>query len=323
MKKVLLTGAFGNIGPKVIDELLTQNYQVICFDLDNKNNRKVSRSYANKVEAFWGDITNAEQVAQAVAPCDAVIHNAALLPHLVTQNPGLAEKVNVGGTENIINAIKASDKKPQLVFPSSISVHGYHMPEDETPKRIDSPFKAEDDYASHKIACEKLLDDCDINWTVVRIGACLDSNSKIGGDDIRLALEGMFNAHPQCRIEYVHTKDVAKAQVNAIGNEKAYGKKFFLGGGDRCRATWHDFNSIGFEAMGLSKPPVNYFNHQSGYYTDWMDTAEAQEVLQFQQHTLEDYKKEFEKKFKLLRIFGYPVRPLLKNYLYGMSPYKG
>lgn len=321
MTRVLLTGAFGNIGTKVVDALLEKGHQVTCFDLKNKVNLKASKPYQSRVKIVWSDITDADQVKQCVETVDAVIHNAAMLPHVAVLNPSLAEKVNVGGTQNIINAIKTSEHKPQLIFPSSISVHGNHSPDDTPSRSITDAFKADDDYASHKIQCEKLLDDSGLdNWTVVRIGACLDADSKIGGEDIKIALNEMYRVHPQCRVEYVHTRDVSQALVNAIDNPDAIGKKFFLGGGKNCQTTWADFSSVGFLAMGLGKMPESAFG-KDGYYTEWMDTEESQRVLQFQNHSLVDYQNEFNNKFKWVRWLNVPFRPLLKKYLLSISPY--
>ena len=41
--KVLLTGAFGNIGVSTIHELLKQGHQVRCFDVDTPVNRKTAK----------------------------------------------------------------------------------------------------------------------------------------------------------------------------------------------------------------------------------------------------------------------------------------
>ncbi len=316
--RVLLTGSFGNIGTKVIDALLANGHEVVCFDLLNKTNRKAAKLYADKVRIIWGDITDIDQVHTAVNGVDAVIHNAAIIPPMSEHNPALSEKVNVGGTKNIIDAIAAHGNRAQLVFPSSISVHGNHTPDDTPVRRIDDPFNAEDHYAGQKIQCEKMLADSACAWTVVRIGACMDANTRMGGE-IPEAMAMTFNVSIKCRVEYVHPKDVAKAMVNALGNEQALGKKFFLGGGAKCQAHWREFCSAGFMALGLGLLPEDAFA-DGGYYTEWMDTEESQRVLQFQQHTLVDYQSELNERYKWTRRLMSPVRPLVRNYLCGFSP---
>ena len=56
--KILVTGAFGNIGQKVIDLLIERSHPVVCFDLDNESNRKASAKFGSRVDTLWGDITN-------------------------------------------------------------------------------------------------------------------------------------------------------------------------------------------------------------------------------------------------------------------------
>jgi len=316
--KVLLTGSFGNIGAKVVKELLKQKHDVTCLDLKNPTNEKVAKQFGRKIKVVWGDITNAQQVADEVKKVDAVIHMAALLPASVDLNPALGKKVNVGGTQNVIDGIKASGRDIQLIFCSSISVHGNNMPSDPYPRRIDTPFKKNDEYAGHKIECEKLIDASGITATIGRIGACMDADSDIGGDP-KESLQLLYRVHPDCRIEYVHPHDVALALVNSVGNKAAYNKKFFLGAGENGQTTWSAYASIIFRALGLGDAPKHLFGDDP-FYTEFMDTEEAQKVLQYQTLTLKDYQREMNQKFKWARISITPFRPLVRFFLYSMSP---
>jgi len=324
--KVLLTGPFGKIGYRVIEALLAKGYEPVCFDLDTKTNRKTAREFlsshkeGNRITLLWGDITNRQSVADAVQGVDAVIHNAAIIPPMSDRNPVLAEKVNVGGTQNMIQAIQQSPNKPWLIFPSSISIHGNHLPDSPTPKKITDPLQAEDCYAGHKIKCEELIEKSGLDFVIVRIGACLEGRSTMDSSDTQSALEMMFSISARCRLEYVHPKDVATAMVNAIFNPAALGKKFFLGGGKACQTSWLEFNSLYIEAMGCGSFPEQAYG-RGGYYTDWMDTEESQRVLQFQHHTLNDYRAELSKKFKWIKPLLFPLRSVIKNYLLNASPY--
>lgn len=319
--KVLITGSFGNIGEKVVHELLKQKHQVTCLDLNNKTNQKVAKKFGSRISTVWGDITNAQQVAEVIKPVDAVIHMAALLPATVDVNPALGEKVNIGGTQNVINGIKASSKKIHLVFCSSISVHGNNTPDGPYPRKITDPLKGEDGYASQKIACEKLLDESGLDVTIMRIGACLDAGSTGIGGSPKDSITLLFKTHPDCRIEHVYPSDVALALVNALGNPEAIGKKFFLGGGKKNQSTWIEFSSIGFRAMGLGNAPRELFG-TAPFYTEWMDTAEAQRVLKYQTKTLADFEKEMFQKFAPLRLSTILLRPLIKKWIYSQAPKK-
>ena len=56
--KVLLTGAFGNIGESTLLALLEKNYDIRCFDLQTERNEKVAKRLGKKgnFEIIWGDV---------------------------------------------------------------------------------------------------------------------------------------------------------------------------------------------------------------------------------------------------------------------------
>ena len=66
--KVLLTGAFGNVGASALDELLRQGHAVRCFDLQTPGNERAARRYRDRIEVVWGDLRNpAEGAVQSFA----------------------------------------------------------------------------------------------------------------------------------------------------------------------------------------------------------------------------------------------------------------
>ena len=53
--KILITGAFGNIGKAVIDESYKRSHEIVVFEIDNKKTRKDARKYRKKIEnVFFG-----------------------------------------------------------------------------------------------------------------------------------------------------------------------------------------------------------------------------------------------------------------------------
>lgn len=324
MKSVLVTGGLGNIGVKIIDELLRQGYGVKCLDLKTKPNLKVAKRYKNKVNLIWGDITRTDQVNDAVQGVDAVIHTAAILPPFSEQKSEFSHRVNVGGTKNIIAALEAgktaNDSDKQLIFASSVSVHGNHLPNHPPGRSIDDPYHPVDHYAEHKIECEGLLEQSSLNWTVLRVSACVDEKDRVFSvKNVKGSIETFLSVDPMCRIEYVHPADVATAMVNAIGNKEASRKRFFVGGGERCQSTWRELNCLRLEMLGLPNPPADCFGTE-GFYTEWLDTGESQRVLKFQKHDLDAYKAEMKDLFKWPRRLLLPLRPILKRYLWQVVP---
>mgnify|MGYP003465463850 CR=1 FL=1 len=102
--KVLLTGAFGNLGLMVIRELQRQGIAVRCTDLPSAGNRRTARAHEGRVEIAWGDIRDAAWLARQVEDVDAVIHLAGLLPPATDDRPELAEAVNVTATRQLWRA---------------------------------------------------------------------------------------------------------------------------------------------------------------------------------------------------------------------------
>jgi len=315
--RVLLTGAFGKIGYRVTEALVAAGHEVVCFDVDTAANRKTARRFGDRIAVRWGDVTDPASVVAAVAGCDAVIHNAAILPPASEAHPALAERINVGGTRHVLAAMAAHAPAALLVYPSSVSVHGSDAATTAL-RRVDDPLHADDAYAGHKIRCEELIAASGVRAVILRIGACLEGRNAMEAD--RRLLRMMFDIAPAWRVEYVHPKDVATAMVHALDASEAVGRTLFLGGGPDCRTTWREFTSLTFDAIGCGALPVEAFGAQP-YYTAWMDTDEAQRLLRFQRHTLADFRAELGHQFRWLRPLMRPVRGLVRRYLLSHSPY--
>lgn len=107
--RVLVTGAFGNIGQSAIYELINQGDKVRCFDIKTKKNVKIfkrlKKLYGDSIEVFWGNITNIEDIKKALEDQDVVVHLAFIIPKLSATGlesenvPDIAYKVNVMGTK--------------------------------------------------------------------------------------------------------------------------------------------------------------------------------------------------------------------------------
>src|SRR3990172_7655754 len=147
--RVLLTGAFGNIGSAALQELLAAGHQVRCLDLPSKKTKQFASTLPASVEVVWGNLSDEALVRSAVAGCDAVIHNAAILPPASENNPELAKRVNIDGTATLIAACEAQAKKPKFVFASSVSLFGNTL--DQTPpRRAVDPIVTSDHYTRSK-----------------------------------------------------------------------------------------------------------------------------------------------------------------------------
>ena len=136
---VLVTGGAGFIGSNLVRALLDRGDQVTVldnFDDAYDPSLKEQNLIGLPIELIHGDIRDRAAMDQALRGIDAVVHLAARAGVRESlENPGLYASVNVGGTVNVLEALKEKLDIP-LVFASSSSVYG---------ERSDGPFVETDD----------------------------------------------------------------------------------------------------------------------------------------------------------------------------------
>lgn len=309
MKTVLLTGAFGNLGCYMLRELLAQNYAVRAFDLKNKANLQQAAHFSNEanLSITWGDIRHTETLELLLQGVDAVIHLACILPPVTEDAPELTQAVNVEATKQFITVCEQQVQPPQFLYSSSFTVFGVDE-QQASLKTINDSIQGSDHYTQQKIECEEALHSSSLNFMVGRIAVSIDEALRLA--DKRL-VQAMFKVRSDNRLEYVHPSDIARAFVNGIDNEQAIRKTFLLGGGENCQITQLDLTQALLGAAGMNFTASDL--GRESYYTVWMDTAESQAVLNFQQYSFDQYKRDVENKLKWVRLLTKPISPLVKR----------
>ncbi len=314
---VLVTGAFGNVGLSTVEELLRQGYRVRCFDLKTKANEKAARRFQGQIEVVWGDLRRREDVAAAVQGQDVVIHLAFIIPRLSAtgfeceDHPDWAREINVGGTQNLIEAMKAQPRPPRLLFASSYHIYGrtQHLP---PPRTAADPVQPIEHYARHKVECEALIRASGLEWAILRLAATLPIAMKLS--------PGMFDVPLYNRMEYVHTRDVGLAFANAVSCPEVWGRLLLIGGGPRCQYIYREITEKVLDGLGVGMLPERAFT-TTPFPTDWIDTTESQQLLHYQRYTLDDYVQDMKARLgyrrHLIRLF----RPLVRYLLLKQSPY--
>jgi len=305
--KVLLTGAFGNLGSLVLERLLERKHRVLAFDVPNKANRKIAEAFGNPpdVEIVWGDIRDVGPVTSLVHRVDAVIHLAAIIPPFSDRNPELAHAVNVEGTEHVLRAIETAPRPPLLVFGSSISVFG--------PRRRGAPLCTPDDevvetdpYSGHKIHCERRIQALASPWAILRLAGMIDGRLRQRDpEQARMA----FSLAPDGPVEYVHTSDAATAIVNALDRPEAHDRVHLIGGGPECQVTVLQLTQTLIGAYGIHVTADDMGDVEPS--APWLDTTESERLLSYQKHTAEDFRRESLAKFRFVRPFVRPLSPLI------------
>ncbi len=315
--KVLLTGAFGNIGISTLEELLRQGHAVRCFDLRTSANERTARRYAGRIEVVWGDLRAPAAVAAAVAGVDVVLHVAFIIPKMSATGieselrPDWAEAVNVGGTRNLIQAMQAQPVPPKLIFTSSLHVYGrtQHLP---PPRTADEPIHPVEHYARHKAACEEMIRASGLRWAILRLAATFPLTLKLD--------PGMFDVPLDNRMEFVHTRDVGLALANAVSSAEIWGKTLLIGGGPACQHVFGDMVARIMGAMGLEMLPAEAFATVP-FATDWLDTEESQRLLRYQTRTLDDYLRDMTALLGLRLIFVRLFKSAVRRSLLAQSPH--
>lgn len=153
MKKILITGALGQIGSELVMKMrdIYGADQVVATDV-RKTDSQVVQSGPFEIL----DVTDAKAMAQIAQKyqVDTLIHLAALLSATAEAKPLLAWNLNMGG---LVNALEvAREQKCQFFTPSSIGAFGPTTPKDQTPQEtIQRPTTM---YGVNKVAGELLCD---------------------------------------------------------------------------------------------------------------------------------------------------------------------
>jgi uncharacterized protein (TIGR01777 family) len=119
MKKVIVTGATGLIGKKLIQALLDRNDEVIIFSRDIKKAKSIFPVVKQFIE--W-DYHHPEKWKSNLENSDAVVHLAGLNLFAKRWNDGFKKTIIESrqvSTKNLVDAIKLCNKKPEVFISAS------------------------------------------------------------------------------------------------------------------------------------------------------------------------------------------------------------
>jgi UDP-N-acetylglucosamine/UDP-N-acetyl-alpha-D-glucosaminouronate 4-epimerase len=149
--RVLITGGGGFIGSHLVDCFLADGHEIRVLDNFATGRRENLVHVMDDVELIEGDMQSYERVHNAMAGCEAVLHEAALpsVPRSVA-DPLTSNASNVIGTLNVLLAARDSGAR-RVVFASSSSVYGAN---ETLPKSEDLVLRPISPYAVTKLAGE-------------------------------------------------------------------------------------------------------------------------------------------------------------------------
>ena len=124
----LVTGGAGFIGSNLCEAILKMGYNVICLDNLSTGKRENIELFLDNpnYKFIKGDITDYDTCLKACNGVDYVLNQAAWgsVPRSI-EMPLYYEKVNIGGTLNMMEAARQTNVK-KFVYASSSSVYGDH-----------------------------------------------------------------------------------------------------------------------------------------------------------------------------------------------------
>ncbi|PWJ68533.1 MULTISPECIES: NAD(P)-dependent oxidoreductase [unclassified Fibrobacter] len=145
----LVTGGAGVVGKALCRELLQRG---VCVRVLTLPGDTLARFLPPEVEVFYGDVTDPSSLKPAFDGVDVVYHLAAIL---LSTKKGSFDRVNAGGTQNVVYAAVAAGVK-RLLYVSSISV----------------TYPVLTEYGQSKLKGESIVKEAGersgLQWTIVR-----------------------------------------------------------------------------------------------------------------------------------------------------------
>lgn len=147
MTTILVTGGAGFIGSHTVDLLLAQNYSVRVLDNFSNGSRNNLPNESSMLQIIEGDITNTQDVTQAMQGVDQCVHLAAQVSVVSSvEDASFSAQQNILGFVNIIEAMRKQNVS-RLVYASSAAAYGNPV---ELPLNENSTLVPESPYGLEK-----------------------------------------------------------------------------------------------------------------------------------------------------------------------------
>ncbi len=324
-RTILLTGASGSMGGEAFHELKRRSHELNTRLLlrPSKVNKKQFARFDGRdgVEIVWGDLTSADDVRRAVTGVDLVLHPAAMISPAADRNPAMARKINVDGTRNIIEAIKAQPSGAEnipLVYVASVAQYGDRLPPIEW-INVGDPLKpsVHDYYALTKMEAETAVIESGLKyWASLRQTYIAIPNTLSLLDPI------MFHQPLNQRIELITSRDAGYGLVQTIdAPDEFWCRVYNMSGGPNCRVTFVDYMERVFSMLGLGAVDKifdrNWFavqNFHCGYY---QDSHVLNDYLGHFRDDLDDHLQQLDDAFPRWMRLGSSIcpKPIIKAYM--------
>jgi len=216
-ERALVTGGCGFIGERFCEQLLDEGYDVRATDLESADRSSIEEL---DVEFVAADLTEPDDVEEAVDDVDVIFHTAAVFSYSSLLDWEVFERVNVDGTENLCEAA-VEEGVGSIVHLSTAGVYGPPK-EDLLPVAEDHPKNPESKYDTSKWLQEKKVTEYDgeggMEVKVIRPAPVYGPGNTYGMAQIILGVgRGYLRFYPlfcDYRFAMVHVEDVVRAALH-------------------------------------------------------------------------------------------------------------
>ena len=232
MKRILITGAIGQIGSDLTVELRRRfgNRNVLATDI--REPRSPELLGAGPFE--WLDVLDQGRLMDLVEQyeIDTIYHLAAILSALAETRHTSAWQVNVGGALNVLEVARRT-QVAQVFIPSSIAAFGPSTPLDNTPQ--DTIQRPTSIYGISKVATELLGDyyyrKYGVDCRGVRLPGIISYKTSPGGGTTDYAIDMIIHAvenkpyrcylEPDTRLDMMYVPDALRACIEVMEADSA------------------------------------------------------------------------------------------------------
>ena len=303
-KTVLLTGATGNMGREAVKRLTARSGDLRLRVLIRPEERKhplVKRIERDKTaDIFWGDLTDAKSVDDAVRGADVVLHVGGLVSPLADNlPPKVVTAVNVGGARNIVDAIKrvGDPQTTRLIYIGTVAETGSRNAPIHW-GRTGDPIKVStyDHYAVTKTQAEAIVAESGIrHWVSLR------QSGMAHFDMWRMVDPIMFHNPVNGVFEWSTANDSGRLMAAMCDDDlpDTLWRGFYnIGGGETSRVTNHEYMAAFMpEYRDLLRP---HWQATRNFHGQWYaDSDRLQALVPFREQSVWDFLKEAPKHMPL------------------------
>jgi len=225
MKKILITGATGSIGRRLMQELVVRGDEVTIF---SRNPKRTKRKIVNQVRFIKWDYSKPEEWKEYLNDVDVVVHLAGANLSAKRWNDEykkIAYESRIFSTRNLVEAIKFVDQKPKtFICANAVGIYGNRYDE-----ILDEQSLPGNDFLA-KLCTDweneaRKVEQQGVRSVSVRTGLVLAENEGLMKQlvpSFKLFLGGWLGSGRQW-FPWIHIDDIVRIYLHTIDNENITG----------------------------------------------------------------------------------------------------